>query len=242
MANRLDDEALDTLFRNARTQNKWFNTPVSTKQLVAVYDLMKWGPTSANCFPIRIVFVVTPAAKERLKPLVFEGNRPKVTGAPVTAIVGYDTQFYDWLPRLFPHRDMRSNFVDKPPIRRDHRVPQQQSSGRLLHARGPRVRARLWAHVGIRQRRRGSGILSRGHRQIQLHLRAGARRPVGIVRSLASSRLQRGMQHCIAGSRSRFGKPVIIEHLHDGASLYDRFGYRRCSCVSVFRERRRGTA
>ena len=114
MANRLDDEALDTLFRNARTQNKWFNTPVSTKQLVAVYDLMKWSPTSANCFPIRIVFVVTPAAKERLKPLVFEGNRPKVMGAPVTAIVGYDTQFYDWLPWLFPHRDMRSNFVDKP--------------------------------------------------------------------------------------------------------------------------------
>jgi 3-hydroxypropanoate dehydrogenase len=114
VANRLDDEALDTLFRNARSHNKWHDTPVATEELVAIYDLMKWGATSANSFPVRIVFVTTFAAKERLKPLVFEGNRPKVMAAPATAIIGYDTRFYDWLPRLFPHRDMRSNFVDKP--------------------------------------------------------------------------------------------------------------------------------
>ena len=68
MATPLDDSALDTIFRKARTQNKWFDKPVSREQLVALYDLMRWGPTSANCFPVRIVFVTTPAAKERLKP------------------------------------------------------------------------------------------------------------------------------------------------------------------------------
>jgi 3-hydroxypropanoate dehydrogenase len=110
----VDDVALDQLFRQARTQNKWLDKPVSNEQLVAIYDLMKWGPTSANSFPVRIVFVATAEGKKRLAPHVFEGNRPKVTTAPVTAILGYDLQFYDWLPRLFPHRDMRSAFVDKP--------------------------------------------------------------------------------------------------------------------------------
>jgi 3-hydroxypropanoate dehydrogenase len=114
MATPLDDSALDTIFRKARSQNKWFDKPVSREQLVALFDLMRWGPTSANCFPVRIVFVTTPAAKERLRPLVLEGNRQKVTDAPVTAIIGYDTRFYDWLPRLFPHVDAKSWFIDKP--------------------------------------------------------------------------------------------------------------------------------
>ena len=114
MATPLDDAALDVIFRQARTQNKWLDKPVPTEQLVALYDLMRWGPTSANSFPARIVFVTSPAAKERLVPLVLEGNRPKVIAAPVTAIIGYDTKFYDWLPRLFPHVDARSWFVDKP--------------------------------------------------------------------------------------------------------------------------------
>ncbi len=114
MAARIDDLALDTIFRSARTQNRWLDKPVRQEQLVELYDLMKWGPTSANSFPIRIVFVTTPGAKERLKPLVSEGNRPKVAAAPVSAILGYDTKFYDWLPRLFPHKDMRSGYLDKP--------------------------------------------------------------------------------------------------------------------------------
>jgi 3-hydroxypropanoate dehydrogenase len=114
MGTPLDDAALDEIFRQARTQNKWRDEPVSNDQLVALYDLMRWGPTSANCFPVRIVFVASPAAKERLKPLVFEGNRSKVMSAPATAILGYDTRFYEWLPRLFPHADARSWFIDKP--------------------------------------------------------------------------------------------------------------------------------
>jgi 3-hydroxypropanoate dehydrogenase len=110
----VDQTALDTLFRTARSQNKWLDRPVSPEQLIAIYELMKWGPTSANSFPIRIVFVASSESKKRLSALVFEGNRSKVTTAPATAIIAYDTQFYDWLPRLFPHRDMRSLFVDKP--------------------------------------------------------------------------------------------------------------------------------
>ncbi|HEV2041235.1 MAG TPA: malonic semialdehyde reductase [Casimicrobiaceae bacterium] len=114
MEARINDSALDTIFRSARTQNKWLDKPVTHEQLVQLYDLMKWGPTSQNSFPIRIVFVTKPAAKERLKPLVSEGNRPKVASAPVSAILGYDTKFYEWLPRLFPHRDMRFGYLNKP--------------------------------------------------------------------------------------------------------------------------------
>jgi 3-hydroxypropanoate dehydrogenase len=114
MGTPLDDAALDALFRQARTQNTWLDEPVSDEQLRALYGLMRWGPTSANAFPLRIVFVKSPPAKERLIPLVLEGNRPKVQAAPVTAILGYDTRFYDWLPRLFPHADARSWFLDKP--------------------------------------------------------------------------------------------------------------------------------
>ena len=102
------------MFRTARTQNRWLDQPVSDEQLQALYDLMRWGPTSANSFPVRIVFVTSPTAKERLKPLVLAGNQQKVMTAPVTTILGYDTQFYDWLPRLFPHADARSWFLDKP--------------------------------------------------------------------------------------------------------------------------------
>ena len=114
MGTSLDDAALDAMFRTARTQNRWLDQPVSDEQLQGLYDLMRWGPTSANSFPVRIVFVTSPAAKERLKPLVLAGNQQKVMTAPVTAILGYDTQFYDWLPRLFPHADARSWFLDKP--------------------------------------------------------------------------------------------------------------------------------
>jgi nitroreductase len=114
MGTPLDDAALDVIFREARTQNTWLDKPITNDQLLALYDLMRWGPTSANSFPIRIVFVTSPAAKQRLGPLVFEGNRQKVMSAPATAILGFDTRFYDWLPRLFPHVDARAWFIDKP--------------------------------------------------------------------------------------------------------------------------------
>ncbi len=107
----LNDEALDTLFREARTYSAWQDKPVSDVMIQALYDLLKFGPTSANCCPARFVFIHSKEAKERLKPHLDAGNVAKTMAAPVTAIVGYDLKFYDRLPKLFPHADIKSGFV-----------------------------------------------------------------------------------------------------------------------------------
>lgn len=99
----LDDKALDTIFRSARSHNAWLDRPVSDEQLGQMYDVMKWGSTSANCSPARILFVKSGQAKEKLKPLLMEGNQAKTMAAPVCAIIGYDVEFYEKLPDLFPH-------------------------------------------------------------------------------------------------------------------------------------------
>jgi 3-hydroxypropanoate dehydrogenase len=113
----LDDAGLDLLFRNARTQNGWLPTPVSDDQLRAIYQIMKVGPTSANCCPARITFLRTPEAKARLIPTLSPGNVDKTKAAPVTAIIGYDTRFFELLPKLFPHRpEMADNFANNPPL------------------------------------------------------------------------------------------------------------------------------
>lgn len=112
----LDDLALDTLFRQARTQRAWLDQPVGSGQLQQIYDLMKWGPTSANCSPARIVFVTSAQAKEKLVGCMSEGNRAKTAAAPVTAIIGMDMAFYEKLPVLFPHTDARSWFAGKPAL------------------------------------------------------------------------------------------------------------------------------
>ena len=103
MSGKLGDEALDIIFREARTHNAWTDKPVPEQTLKALYDLMKWGPTSANMSPARIVFVTSKEAKAKLEPALMEGNRAKTMAAPVTAIIGYDVKFYDRLPELFPH-------------------------------------------------------------------------------------------------------------------------------------------
>ena len=107
----LDASALDALFREARTHNGWLDQPVTDADLHAIFDLMKFGPTAANCSPARFVFVRTPEAKEKLKPALSAGNLAKTMSAPVTAIVAYDPRFYDHLPKLFPHADARAWFV-----------------------------------------------------------------------------------------------------------------------------------
>lgn len=99
----LDAKSLDTLFREARTHNA-FAGPVTDEQLRALYDLVKWAPTTMNTQPLRIVFVRTPEGKEKLKPALSPGNLDKTMSAAVTAILGYDLQFYENLPRTFPHR------------------------------------------------------------------------------------------------------------------------------------------
>jgi 3-hydroxypropanoate dehydrogenase len=112
----LSDEALDLLFREARTHNSWADEPVSDTILHAVYELAKMGPTSANCSPMRVVFVKSREAKERLKPALSVGNLEKTMKAPVTAILAYDLGFHEHLPRLFPHDDARSWFAGKPEL------------------------------------------------------------------------------------------------------------------------------
>ncbi len=109
----LDDRALDQLFRTARTYNR-FGGEIGDETLHRLYELMKWGPTSANMSPARLIFVKSEAAKARLAPALDEGNRAKTLSAPVVAILGHDMKFYDKLPVLFPHTDARSWFAGKP--------------------------------------------------------------------------------------------------------------------------------
>lgn len=107
----LSPAALDQLFLEARTFNKWKPDPVSDATLRQLADLTKMGPTAANACPARFVFLRTPEAKKRIEPLLSEGNRAKTMTAPVVVIVGSDYAFYDKLPQLFPHADARSWFV-----------------------------------------------------------------------------------------------------------------------------------
>src|SRR5258708_15646202 len=110
----MSNEDLDLIFRNARTHNVWLEKPVADALLQQVYDLAKMGPTSANMCPMRIIFVKSHEAKERLKPALDAGNVDKTMKAPVTAIIGMDIRFYEELPKLFPHADAKSWFKDLP--------------------------------------------------------------------------------------------------------------------------------
>jgi 3-hydroxypropanoate dehydrogenase len=104
----LDPAAIDALFRNARTHNS-FSGEVTDAQLRAIWEIMKYGPTTGNSQPLRILFLRSPAAKERLKPALSPGNQDKSMSAPVTAILAYDLEFYELLPRLFPHNPAMKN-------------------------------------------------------------------------------------------------------------------------------------
>jgi 3-hydroxypropanoate dehydrogenase len=114
MSSVMGDADLDLIFRNARTHSAWLDKPVPDGLLRQAYDLAKMGPTSANMCPMRIVFVKSPAAKERLRPALHAGNVDKTMAAPATAVIGMDVHFYEQLPRLFPHADARAWFKDLP--------------------------------------------------------------------------------------------------------------------------------
>jgi 3-hydroxypropanoate dehydrogenase len=107
-------DCIDQIFREARTHNVWLPRPVSSDLLRQAYELSAFGPTSANSSPGRYVFLTTPEAKERLRPALSAGNLEKTMAAPVTAIIAWDTEFHEKLPKLFPHKDMRSVFLGKP--------------------------------------------------------------------------------------------------------------------------------
>src|SRR5438067_2048620 len=114
MGKVMSSEDLDLIFRNARTHNVWLDKPVEDALLKQVYDLAKMGPTSANMCPMRILFVKSREAKERLKPALDAGNVDKTMKAPVTAVLGIDIHFYERLPKLFPHSDAKAWFKDLP--------------------------------------------------------------------------------------------------------------------------------
>ena len=106
----------EQLFTEARTQNAYLPTAVPDSLLHQLYDLLKWGPTSANCSPARFAFVRSEAGRARLAACMAPGNAPKVLAAPVTAVIGMDMAFYDQLPQLFPQTDARAWFVGKPEL------------------------------------------------------------------------------------------------------------------------------
>jgi 3-hydroxypropanoate dehydrogenase len=160
----LDAGALDLLFREARTHNGWADTPVAEADLRALYDLVKMGPTSANCSPARFVFVSSADQRARLADMVLPGNKSKVLAAPVTAIIGFDTLFYDRLPELFPHADARSWFSGSAELAREtaFRNSSLQAGYFILAARAlgwdtgplsgfakPAVDAAFWADTSV---------------------------------------------------------------------------------------------
>ncbi len=114
MSNPIDHAALRQVFLDARTHNKWEAKDVPESVLQQLVRLLIMAPTSANCLPARFLFLKSNEAKERLKPHLSEGNREKTMQAPVCTIVGYDLEFYEHLPKLFPHTDARSWFAGKP--------------------------------------------------------------------------------------------------------------------------------
>lgn len=113
--NSVAGESTGRIFTEARTYAKWLSKPVGDETLHAIYDLLKFGPTSANSTPARFVFVRTPEGKERLKPALSPGNVDKTMSAPVTAIVAYDEQFYEHMGRLFPHNPGMGEGLKKMP-------------------------------------------------------------------------------------------------------------------------------
>ncbi len=113
MTARLDDPALDRIFRTARTRNGWQRDPLPESLLREIYDLAKFGPTAANSMPARFIFVTSPGSKEKLASVASPGNQAKIKAAPATVIIGYDLDFPQTLPKLFPHAPkMKDSFTD----------------------------------------------------------------------------------------------------------------------------------
>ncbi len=133
MTAALSDAALDQIFRSARTLHTFTAQPVTDDTLRALYDLAKWGPTSMNCQPMRLVFVRSAQAKERLKPALSPGNVDKAMAAPVVAIVASDTRFYEQLPAQFPaNPNARAMFADNATLAADTAMRNSSLQGAYL--------------------------------------------------------------------------------------------------------------
>ncbi len=193
----VDNDVLDILFRKARTHNEWLDRPVGDDVLRTLYEVMKWGPTSGNLCPVRILFLRTAESKERLVPCLAPGNVDKTRKAPVTALIGFDLEFYRQAPKLFPARPEIGEHFGKLPSEvieaNAFRNGTLQGGYFILAARArPRLRTDLW----FRQRESGCGILRGrksatglrrrervGQRSIELPLQSRLRRPVEAIPS-----------------------------------------------------------
>lgn len=128
----LGDTALDQLFREARSYNGWLDKPVSDAQIAAIYDLMKMGPTSANMQPARLVWCKSQEAKDKLADFAIDTNKKKIRTAPVCVIIGYDLDFHEELPWLFPHTDAKSWFEGKEAFRKESAARNSALQGAYL--------------------------------------------------------------------------------------------------------------
>ena len=132
MSSPLSGDALNQLFREARSHNKWLDQPVTDADIAAIYELAKMGPTSVNQSPARFVWCRTPEAKARLSAIASEGNKAKILAAPVTVVIGYDLDFHEQLPWLFPHTDARAMFADNEDARRTSAIRNGTLQGAYL--------------------------------------------------------------------------------------------------------------
>src|SRR5580692_6922569 len=156
MTSALNGQSLDQIFRTARTPNGWADRPVEDDLVRQIYDLMKWGPTSANCSPARFVWVRSAEGKATLAGLAAEPNKPKILKAPVTVIIGHDLDFAGELPKAFASRCRGDAEVLCGTRRgRGDGNAKRDAAGRLPHRRCPGVGTGLRPHVGLRQRRCG---------------------------------------------------------------------------------------
>ncbi|MGY4396968.1 3-hydroxypropanoate dehydrogenase [Sphingomonas sp. UYAg733] len=117
MTEKLSNAALDTIFRTARSYNGYTDQPVAEAELHAIWDLMKWGPTSANQLPARLVWCVSDVAKAKLAACTSAQNAPKILNAPVSVVIGMDENFHEYLPEFFPHADAKSWFEGNAELR-----------------------------------------------------------------------------------------------------------------------------
>lgn len=215
MSDSLNAAALDQLFRTARTQNAFADTPVSHEVLRELYELVKWGPTAANSCPARFVFVTSGEGKAKLKPALSEGNAAKTLAAPVTVIVAHDEDFHEKLPYLFPHADAKSWF-DGP---REGRTESAFRNGSLQGAYlilAARAGTGCRPDVRLRQRQGGCGVLCRYPDQIQFPGQSRLRRPGRAVPAFATPELRRSGAFRVSGAcvrgRSAASWTVRVNH------------------------------
>ena len=195
----IDAAGLELLFREARTHNKFTEEPISDETLHELYDILKFGPTSANSSPGRFLFLRTKEAKERLAPALSSGNLAKTMAAPVTVIVAYDPKFHDKLPKLFPHnQDAGSWFTSNDALAAITAFRNGTLQGAYLIIAARALGLDTGAMSGFRQRQGGPGIPDRVWLAVELPGQPRARRLVRRVSPLPPPGFRRSLRHAVA--------------------------------------------